>query len=166
MTAATVRSWIGLVCRIALAVILGWAGLVKIVDPLVALQAVAAYELLPDVLVPIVGYGLPLLEIVLALFLLAGLLTRQIAIAVIVVMVLFIAAVASAWARGLTIDCGCFGGGGQVAEGETRYLEEIFRDLGFIALAVWLTVFPRTRFSLDGRWATDPDPEPTAQEDE
>ncbi len=166
MSGPAVRAWIGLGCRIALAAILGWAGLVKITEPLVALQAVSAYELLPPALVPIVGYGLPLLEIVLAGFLLAGLLTRQVAIVVIVVMALFIAAVASAWARGLTIDCGCFGGGGQVAAGQTRYLEEILRDLGFIALAVWLTIFPRTRFSLDGRWAADPDPDAEPQEDE
>jgi hypothetical protein len=55
------------------------------------------------------------------------------------------------WARGLTIDCGCFGGGGQVAKGQTHYLREILRDLGFFVLAAWLMVFPRGKFALD-RW--------------
>lgn len=152
-----IKGWIGLGCRLVLAGILLWAGLAKLVQPLVALQAVQAYELVPEALVPVIGYGLPLLEVVLGLFLVAGLLTRPVAIAVIVVMVLFIAAVASAWARGLSIDCGCFGGGGQVEAGQTRYLEEILRDLGFIALAVWLTLFPNTRWSLDRRYAAGPD---------
>lgn len=157
MTRAPVAPIVGLVCRLALAVILGWAGLAKLIEPLVALQAVQAYELLPESLVPVVGYGLPLLEVALALFLLVGLLTRPVAIAVIVVMLAFIAAVASAWARGLSIDCGCFGGGGQIAPEQTRYVEEILRDLGFILLAGWLVLRPITRWSLDGRYAADHD---------
>ena len=38
-----------------------------------------------------------------------------------VLLVVFIAAVASAAARGLSIDCGCFGGGGPVPPGQTAY---------------------------------------------
>jgi hypothetical protein len=70
-----------------------------------------------------------------------------------VVLVLYIAAVAQSWARGLSIDCGCFGGGGQVAPGQTRYPQEIARDVGFLLLAAWLVVRPRTVASLDG-WLT------------
>ncbi|MGD7707155.1 MauE/DoxX family redox-associated membrane protein [Microlunatus sp. Y2014] len=150
---ARVQPWLSLMVRLALAGILLWAGLAKLVEPLVALQAVAAYELLPQALIPIVGYGLPLLEVAMGLLLLLGLLTRWVAVGTAVLMAVFIAGVASAWARGLTIDCGCFGGGGQVAPGETQYLAEILRDLGFIALAAWLVVFPRSRFGLDARYA-------------
>ena len=64
-------------------------------------------------------------------------------------MFLFIAAISKAWARGLTIDCGCFGGGGQVAKGETKYLEEILRDTGLVILAIYLVMYPRGKFSLD-----------------
>lgn len=141
--------------RLALAGILAAAGVAKLVQPLVALQAVAAYELLPSSLVPVVGYGLPLLEVAMALLLAAGLLTRWVAVGTAGLMAMFIAAVASAWARGLSIDCGCFGGGGQVEPGQTAYLSEILRDLGFIALAVWLVIFPISRFSLDGRYSNE-----------
>lgn len=154
------QPWVSLVVRIALAGILLWAGLAKLLQPLVALQAVAAYELLPPDLVPMVGYGLPLLEVALALLLLAGLLTRPVAIAVAGLMVAFIAAVASAWVRGLSIDCGCFGGGGQIAPDQTQYLQEILRDLGFVALAVWLAVFPASRLGLDARYADADAPRP------
>jgi hypothetical protein len=70
-----------------------------------------------------------------------------------VVLLAFIGAVAQAWARGLSIDCGCFGGGGQVAAGDTQYPQEIARDIGFLVLAGWLMVRPRTWFALDG-WLT------------
>jgi hypothetical protein len=63
----------------------------------------------------------------------------------------FIAGVTQAWARGLSIDCGCFGGGGAVDPGETAYVAELLRDAGFLALAVWLVVRPRTYRSVD-RW--------------
>ena len=45
-------------------------------------------------------------------------------------MVVFIIGISQAWARGLTIDCGCFGGGGNIAAAQTQYPQEIARDVG------------------------------------
>jgi hypothetical protein len=64
-------------------------------------------------------------------------------------MVVFIAAISQAWARGLSIDCGCFGGGGTVDPGETKYLSEILRDFGLALLALYLFRYPLTRFALE-----------------
>ena len=64
-------------------------------------------------------------------------------------MLLFIVAISQAWIRGLSIDCGCFGGGGQVAPGKTRYLEEILRDLGLALTALYLIRYPLGRFSIE-----------------
>lgn len=64
-------------------------------------------------------------------------------------MVVFIAGIVSAWARGLNIDCGCFGTGGPVAPGETAYGVDIARDIGFLALAGIVMVWPRSPLSLD-----------------
>jgi hypothetical protein len=63
----------------------------------------------------------------------------------------FIAGVTQAWARGLSIDCGCFGGGGTVAPGATAYLQEIVRDVGFLAMAAWLVARPHSLLSMDAR---------------
>jgi uncharacterized membrane protein YphA (DoxX/SURF4 family) len=98
----------------------------------------------------VVALALPLVELVLGLFLLAGLLTRWVAGAALVLLVVLIAGIAQSWARGLSIDCGCFGGGGQVAAGQTEYPQEILRDSGFALLAVWLLARPRTWLSIDG----------------
>jgi Methylamine utilisation protein MauE len=59
-------------------------------------------------------------------------------------LLVFIAGVTQAWARGLSIDCGCFGGGGAVEPGRTTYGRELLRDLGFLLMAGWLVVRPRT----------------------
>jgi hypothetical protein len=64
-------------------------------------------------------------------------------------MIVFIIAIAQAWARGLNIDCGCFGGGGAVEPGQTKYLQEILRDFVLVFLAAYLIRYPTTKFSLD-----------------
>ena len=66
-----------------------------------------------------------------------------------VLMVVFIAGIASAWARGLSIDCGCFGHGGTIQASQTQYPQEIARDLGLLACAAWLAVRPQTALSLE-----------------
>ncbi len=137
------------VARLVLGAVLVVAGALKIADPVAAARAVAAYELLPGSLESPVGWALPFLEVALGLLLIVGFGTRIAAAVGGVLMVVFIAAVGSAWARGLSIDCGCFGGGGQVAPGQTQYLQEILRDVGLALLAGWLVRFPRSRFALD-----------------
>ena len=97
----------------------------------------------------IVGWGLPFAEIALGLLLVAGLSTRSAAIVAGLLMLAFIAAVVSAAARGLSIDCGCFGGGGQVAPGQTAYGRRSSATSGLLLLAGWLVWQPRSRFALD-----------------
>lgn len=141
--------WASTAARLVLGAVLLIAGALKVGDPESSVQAVRAYELLPQGLETAVGWGLPFLEAAIGLLLLVGFGTRAAALAGGVLMVVFIVAVSSAWVRGLTIDCGCFGGGGQVAPGQTAYLQEILRDAGLLVLAAWLWVFPGSKFALE-----------------
>ena len=105
-------SYLALGARLALAVVWAWAGVAKIADPDAATRAVRAYELFPEALVKPIAWGLPFVELGLALLLLLGLAYRPAAWVSAVLFVAFIVMIGSAWARGLSIDCGCFGGGG------------------------------------------------------
>ncbi len=136
--------------RFGLAAVFLVSGAIKVMDPAQTRVAVGAYELLPADLVGPVATGLPLLEIALGTLLVLGATTRWVALAAGVLLLMLMAAVAQAWARGLSIDCGCFGGGGAVARGNTKYPQELARDVGFLLLAVWLLVRPRTALSIDG----------------
>jgi uncharacterized membrane protein YphA (DoxX/SURF4 family) len=127
------------------------AGVLKAIDPQSSVAAVGAYQLLPASLATIVGWGLPFAEIALGLLLLAGIATRAVAAAAATLLVIFIAGVMSAAARGLSIDCGCFGGGGAVAPGQTAYGTEVVRDTCLLLLAFWLIWRPRSRLTLDPR---------------
>lgn len=154
-----IAPWVGFVFRLILAGVLGYAGLVKLFEADGAKRAILAYRIFPVEWAPFLGYAMPLLEVVLALLLLFGLFTRWAALISGLLMVAFIAGIASVWARGYSIDCGCFGGGGDVtAEGiNLRYLTEIIRDSIFALMAAFLVIWPRTRFGLEPPSAIDSD---------
>ncbi|GAB2687532.1 MauE/DoxX family redox-associated membrane protein [Thalassiella azotivora] len=141
--------WALLVARLGLAGVWVVAGALKVADPAASVRAVRAYQLLPEALVPAVGYALPFVEIALGVLLLVGLGTRTAAAVSAVLLVVFVVGVSAAWARGLSIDCGCFGGGGEVEPGATRYVEELVRDTAFLAASLALLVRPRTRWAVD-----------------
>lgn len=149
---------IGLLVRLGLAAVWLVSGAIKASDLNQTYIAVQAYDLLPGGVASVVAGALPFLELVLGVLVLVGLGTRVVAVVSVVVLLAFVGAVAQSWARGLSIDCGCFGGGGQVAPGQTQYPQEIARDVGFLVLAVWLLVRPRSLASLDG-WLTTRAPE-------
>src|SRR4029078_12888425 len=61
----------------------------------------------------------------------------------------FIIGISSAWARGLEINCGCFGNGSVPADPQRQYAIAIAGDIGLLLCSVWLVIWPRTRFALD-----------------
>ena len=144
MRSAQVRDVVGTVARLGLAAVFLVSGVLKAIDPDGTYVAVRAYDVLPKAAVPVVAGVLPWLEIALGLLLLAGFATRAVAVAGAGLLLVFVAGVTQAWARGLSIDCGCFGGGGVVDEGQTAYGSELLRDAGLLLLAGWLIVRPRT----------------------
>jgi uncharacterized membrane protein YphA (DoxX/SURF4 family) len=147
-----IQPWLSMVVRLALAAVFLTAGLLKITDLDGSARAVNAYELMPWSTAQIVGAVQPVLEVGIGLLLLFGFATRFAAWLAAIAMVVFISGIASAWARGLSIDCGCFSRGGALPVGESpNYTWDIVRDVLFLALAVFLILFPSSRFSVDGR---------------
>ncbi len=143
------KDWIGLAARLVTGGVWLVAGLLKLPDPSESVRAVRAYQLLPESVVPAVGHLLPLVEVVIGVCLIAGVLTRSMAVLSSLLFVAFIIGISSAWARGLQIDCGCFGGGGFDADAASKYPGEIARDVGLLALSLWLVVRPRSQWALD-----------------
>ncbi len=152
--AAAVLPWGGTAVRLVLGGVWVVAGLLKLPDPAAAERAVRAYQLAPEALVPLLAFGLPVLEVAVGVLLLAGAFVRPAAVVSALLLAGFTAAVASAWARGLSIDCGCFGDGGEVDADRTAYLSEIVRDVALLAGSLLLVARPRTRLALLDRAAT------------
>jgi uncharacterized membrane protein YphA (DoxX/SURF4 family) len=144
-----VTEWLGLLARLVVGGVWIVAGALKLPDPAQSVDAVRAYELLPGALIRPVGLMLPAVEIVVGLCLVLGLLTRAAALASAVLFVLFIVGIASAWARGINIDCGCFGGGGYEPDAQSKYPGEIARDVALLLASLFLVWKPVTRLALD-----------------
>jgi protein-disulfide isomerase len=142
-------SWLSLISRLVGAVVFGWAALSKIGDPAATARAVRAFTLLPESLVGPVAHGLPAVELVLAVLLLAGLATRIVGAVATAALAVFIAAIASAALRGLRIDCGCFGGGGTVVH--THYLLDLTRDGLLLLVLAIVPLATASRRSIDTR---------------
>ena len=112
-----------IVCRVALAAIFLYAGYSKIKPPdgfpwsfssiRIALSffgnGVDSYQILPPWAVSLVANFLPPFELVLGVWLLTGVGLRFSSLISTLTICLFIYAMFSAWRRGLTINCGCFG---------------------------------------------------------
>ena len=148
------QPFITLLCRLLLGGVLLVAGGLKAFKPSESAGAVAAYKILPTDIAHLIGYALPWLEVALGILLIIGLTTRLAAIAGTAVMIIFIAAIISVWARGILIDCGCFGGGGEIdpskaAEARQAYLIEILRDLGLALSGIYLYFFPYGSLSIE-----------------
>jgi uncharacterized membrane protein YphA (DoxX/SURF4 family) len=154
------QPWIGLLVRLGLGGVLLYAGYLKAFTPDKSMMAVRAYELLPIWLANAFGIILPWLEMGAGLLLIVGVAVRYAAIFGAVLMVAFIIAIAQAWARGLSIDCGCFGDGGAVDPSETTYLQSILRDIGFALLGFYLIRYPVTKFALEKNKSLQQKPTP------
>jgi uncharacterized membrane protein YphA (DoxX/SURF4 family) len=144
-----IQPWLTLLARLILGGVLLAAGGLKIGNLQKSAMSVRAYKLLPTDLANFFGYVLPWIEIGMGLLLIVGAVVSIMGLLGALIMLAFVVAIAQAWARGLSIDCGCFGGGGEIDPGETKYLSTILRDLGFFLLGVYLYYFPKGRFGLD-----------------
>jgi uncharacterized membrane protein YphA (DoxX/SURF4 family) len=143
------QPWLTLLFRLILGGVLFAAGALKIGNLQKSAMAVRAYEMLPVELANFLGYALPWIEIGMGLLLIVGASVKICGLLGALTMLAFIIAIAQAWARGLSIDCGCFGGGGTIDPEDTKYLSEIIRDIGLLAMGVFLYYYPKGKLSLD-----------------
>ena len=143
------------------------AGGAKVGDLAASVRAVHAYDLLPYTASKVVGATLPFVEIAVGLLLLVGFATRLAAAVSAALMLVFVGGIASVWARGLRIDCGCFGGGGELAADRSpSYGWEIARDVALLAMAGYLLFRPAGRFALDNAFIPEEEDDDGDDEEE
>ena len=143
------QPWLTLLARLILGAVLLVAGALKVPNLPKSAMAVRAYEMLPIPIANFLGYTLPWIEIGLGLLLIVGVTVKISGALGALTMLAFIIAISQAWARGLSIDCGCFGGGGTIDPEDTKYLSEIIRDIGLMALGIFLYLYPKGRFAIE-----------------
>jgi uncharacterized membrane protein YphA (DoxX/SURF4 family) len=105
-----------------------FAGSLKLKDPARFALDVSHFRLLPNELINPVALLLPGIECVAGLLVLSGVWLRASALVVTGLTGIFMAAIVTALARGLNIECGCFGTMGG-------------RHVGLVSLAIDITLF-------------------------
>ena len=136
-------AWIGIVVRVFLGLILGWAGIVKIRNPEAFIKIVKAYNLFSEDLVVLWGIFLPWIELVTGVFLVFGLWHKSAVLSSSGLFLLFAAAVSINILRGADIACGCFG------FNDTNLYVVLLQDLIFLICCCFLFFFKSTPYSLD-----------------
>jgi len=112
------------------------AGISKAADPTQFLFSLEGYRILPEQAAYLLALYLPWLEIVLALGVWVRWSRPGALLGLIGLLVAFSLAIASVWARGIDIDCGCFSN----IIPDTGYALSILRNLGFIGIAGGLLI--------------------------
>ncbi len=142
--------------HVPISVILGalfcYAGAIKINNPLALADTIAAFGILPIVLVNPFALALPPFEIMSGVLLIAGWQRRVGALALLIAIAIYTCAIGSALLRGITIDCGCFGVG-PATRGQMWW--DLGRDLVLLgaASAVYIRSLPSTTARSFGRAA-------------
>ena len=143
------KEWVGTAARLLTGGVWILAGALKLAEPYASVRAVRAYDLLPEYVVPTIGHLLPVLEVVVGACLVLGLLTRGVAAVSALLFVAFIIGISSVWARGIEIECGCFGGGGAKEGASSSYPWELARDSGLLVLSLFLVWLRTSRLAID-----------------
>ena len=110
-----------------------FAGFVKARDPGLFLVHIRGFRILPDPFAAWLALGLPWLEIFCGLAVIAGCCRRGGLLLLNLCLIAFLAALLAAWARGLDIECGCFG-----STFKPGVRVELALDLALLAAGLWL----------------------------
>ncbi|HTZ53691.1 MAG TPA: MauE/DoxX family redox-associated membrane protein [Candidatus Acidoferrum sp.] len=133
--------------RWLLGALLLWTGAAKVGHPDALAAAIAGFRLLPGPLVAPLAVILPYFELLLGLYLVAGLFTRVAGWVASVQFVLYAAAIASAVLRGIPANCGCFGPG----DAAVADWPHVAFDLALAAVALFIALRAPGTFALDRR---------------
>lgn len=139
---------ISFIARFGMAWVWIEAGVHKLGKTLDMTQAIKGYGIFTPEWAGYLATVIGPLEVIGGVLLLLGLFLRRSSIVATIVLLLFMVGIAQAWARGLDIDCGCFGYDAQNPDRGMDYAKTLLRDAAYLFLTVWTIKRPFTKFAL------------------
>jgi uncharacterized membrane protein YphA (DoxX/SURF4 family) len=123
-----------LVLRLIIGLVFLYAAYTKLRQPwMLFAMSIDAYQLFPQWAVMLLGHWLPWFELLIGVFLVAGILLRYTALIATGLLGVFFALMIRSYLKGMAIDCGCFG------LGEVISPTTLVRDGLLLALSIVLT---------------------------
>jgi uncharacterized membrane protein YphA (DoxX/SURF4 family) len=125
---------LALILRVALGVIFVYAAWTKLRDPWALFaMAIDSYQVLPAWAVELVARALPWFELLLGVLLIVGVWRHVSAAAASLLLAVFFGLMVRAMAKGMQIDCGCFGPGDRLS------WVTLLRDGALLASSLFVT---------------------------
>jgi uncharacterized membrane protein YphA (DoxX/SURF4 family) len=140
-------SWLYRIVRFGLAALFIYGGVLKLLDPKAFARIISAYDLIPEILLPFVAIGLPLVETVAGIALLFDI--RGSLAVISGLLGLFVFVLGYGVLNNLDVDCGCFGAE-ELAQQDNLRLA-FYRDLflaGIIIPFLYLCRWAQSRTTL------------------
>ena len=103
-----------LAVRLLIGFVFVYAGAEKISNPESFALSVSNYRLIPVWFINFTAITLPWIELIAGLLLIFGVFIKESSIIILALLIIFNIAIIISLARGLNIDCGCFGGGTKI----------------------------------------------------
>lgn len=136
--------------QIALQIIIGavfvYASYNKMFDQIAFAKSIYGYKFVPDAFINIMAIIVPPLEFIAGLFLMFGLFRKGSSLIIIALLSVFLVALVQAYARGLDIDCGCFGSDASDKTTSADILIRIFQDILLLLGAIIIFKFSRSKY--------------------
>jgi putative oxidoreductase len=129
-----VSTAISIALRLAIGGVFVYAGILKAMDPTTFARDIENYRILPHAASVALSLYLPYVEIFCGLGVILKRLYAGSLLLIGAMMLVFIGALISAWARDLNISCGCFG----THSGRPDYPLAVLRDVAILACAGFL----------------------------
>jgi uncharacterized membrane protein YphA (DoxX/SURF4 family) len=130
--------------RIVLGFVFIFAAISKAAEPEAFAKAIYNYKLLPLFLINILAITLPWIELSAGLLLVFGVSVKENSAILSGMLLVFIIAIAISLARGLDINCGCFG----TVDGSKVGLMKILENAGLLLLGLILIMYDSKYFSI------------------
>ena len=111
----------------------------KITDLVEFGRSISYYDMVPMGLIPLFATVLAGVEVSTGVALVTGLWRKGSALIVSAMLIMFIIAIAAAYVRGLSIDCGCFTGDmspEKASDIRAHMVERLLQDVGMLALSL------------------------------
>jgi uncharacterized membrane protein YphA (DoxX/SURF4 family) len=127
--------------RIIIGIVFIVASLDKIVDPLAFAEIIKNYQILPEMMIGPVAFFLPWLEFACGAMLVCGVFVDTAAAILVVMLLVFIAALSANLYRGIDVACGCFSTDASKASSMQM---TIVRDVGLLVIAGLILKFRKS----------------------
>lgn len=131
-----------IVARMVIAAVFVFAAVPKLIAPRLFAEAIANYHLVPDSMSSIAASVMPVMELVIAVALLIGVKERGAAVASALMLLVFALAMTTTIARGINLDCGCFGA---AAEAQVSWLT-VARNVLLMVVSIFIAMRPHAPF--------------------